>query len=410
MSAYPKAFSYYISRVNNFSRNKLRLATIANTSFSPNDQIVLELPQGLIDLSTFTLQGRLTTADGGASGQYAPFIEGMIDSISIEIGGVSVQSGLTFYGDLFNIFRQYQMADRYSFRRVLQNEQTQPVGGTASNYSCSNQPFAIYNWLGMLGSVGVLDTTVLPPVRIYIRLASPQVLAVHSGNGGTRTFRWSNVNALVDVLDISDGIYYSMVAQRLAQAPLEIPFDNYQTVVGSLAPPTQTTRFSTSADCFTDVIATLKGPSYDSNVANSNTQLSSFFTRGGGDSGGVTLNTSWFSINGVRYPTIPSTNADGEIFHGTAHAINMSQETLGQSDPSMDTLPRWSSNFFVHMNTFSYPDEKDGHKLIGLSGRGNQILGTWETAGAGSNVLPLIYLKSKSVLRIGASKMVELVL
>lgn len=42
MSAYPKAFSYYISRVNNFSRNKLRLATIANTSFSPNDQIVLK--------------------------------------------------------------------------------------------------------------------------------------------------------------------------------------------------------------------------------------------------------------------------------------------------------------------------------------------------------------------------------
>ena len=113
----------------------------------------------MIDLSTFTLQGRLTTADGGASGQYAPFIEGMIDSISIESGGISIQSGMTFYGDLFNIFRQYQMADRYSFRRVLQNE---PVSGsTASNYALSNSPFAIYNWLGALGSIGVLDTTIL---------------------------------------------------------------------------------------------------------------------------------------------------------------------------------------------------------------------------------------------------------
>jgi len=201
-----------------------------------------------------------------------------------------------------------------------------------------------------------------------------------------------------------------MVAQRLAQAPLEIPFDNYQTVVGSLGPATQTTRFSTSADCLTDVIGTFKGANYDSNVANSNTQLSSFFTRGGGDAGTTQLTTSWYSINGVRYPTIPSANADGEIFHATAHAMNMSQETLGQSDPSMDTLPRWSSNFFVHMNTFSYPDEKDGHKLIGLSGRGNQILGSWETSGSGSNILPLLFLKSKSVLRVGSSKLVELVL
>ena len=293
-----KAFGYFLSRVSNFSRNKVRLATIANTSFGPNDQIVLEMPQGLIDLSTFTLEGRLSTAGGAAHGVYAPPVELQIDSISIEIGGVSVMSGLQYYGDLFNTFRQYQMADRYSFRRVLQNEQTQPVGGTASNYQCSNVPFAVYNWLGLLGSVPVLDTTILPAVRIYIRLASPQVLTVHAGNAATRSFSWTSVNALIDALDISDGLYYSLINQRLSQAPLEIPYDNYTTVVGSLSAPTQTTRFSTSTDCFTDVIAICKGPSYDSNVANSNTQLSSFFTRGGGDAGGVTLNTSWFSING----------------------------------------------------------------------------------------------------------------
>jgi hypothetical protein len=76
----------------------------------------------------------------------------------------------------------------------------------------------------------------------------------------------------------------------------------------------------------------------------------------------------------------------------------------------MDTLAKWSSNFFVHANTFSYPDEKDSHRLVGLSGRGNQIIGTWETTGSGGNVLPVVVIKSKSVLRVGAGKMVELVL
>lgn len=225
----------------------------------------------------------------------------MVDSVSIEIGGVAIQTGFTGYNDLFNIFRQYQMADKYSFRRVLQNEQTLPVGGTASNYSLSNAPFAMYNWLGFLGSVDVLDTTILPPVRIYIRLASPQVIAINAGNGGTRTYRWSSVNATCDILDISDGIYYSMVAQRLQQAPLEIPFTNFQTVVGGFGAVSQSTRWSTSADCLTDVIATVKGVGYDSNNANSNTQLSSYFTRGGGDTGTTQILTSQFSVNGIRY-------------------------------------------------------------------------------------------------------------
>ena len=282
------------------------MATIANTSFNPNDQIVLQMPEGIIDLSTFTLTSRLTTADGAAHGVYAPFIEGCIDSIMIEIGGVAVQSGFTNYNDLFNIYRQYQMEDKKNFRKVLQNEGL--FGGataTASNYSCSNVPFAIYNWLGFLSSVKVLDTTILPPVKLYIRLAPNSVLAVHAGNNATKTYKWTDVKASVDILDVSDGILYNMIAQRLAQAPLELPFDNYQTVTGSLGAVTQTTRWSTSTDCLTDVIATVKPSYYDAQGANSNIGLSHFFTRGGGTQYDTAITTSQFSVNGIRYPTIP---------------------------------------------------------------------------------------------------------
>lgn len=407
-SSYPKSFTYYLSRMNNFSRQKVRLSTIANTTFNANDQVVIQLPEGLLDLTSFTITGRAFTADGAAHGVYLPFIEGCIDSCHIEVGGVSVQNGFTNYNDLFNVFRQYQMTDKTAFRKVLQLEGQQPAA-TASNYTCSNVPFAMYNFLGLLGSVKVLDTTILPPVKIYLRLAPNSILTVHSGNDATKTYKWTDVKASIDILDVSDGVFYNMVAQRLAQAPLEIPFDNYQTVTGTLAAPTQTTRFSTSTDCLTDVIATFKNKDYAGYGANSNTCLSDYFTRGGKATTSE-ITTSIFSINGIRYPSIPCQNADGEVFIDTAHTLGASQDVLGETDPNMDSLSRWSSNYWVHAHSFTYPDAEDAHRLVGLSGRGNQIMGSFETTGTGSNLLPVVWLKSKSVLRVGASKMVEVVL
>jgi hypothetical protein len=404
MSSYPKALTYYISRLNNYSRQKVRLSTIANTSFVANDQIVLELPQGLIDLSTFTLQGRLSTANGTANqGVYQPFVEGLIDNIMVEIGGIAVQSGFTNYNDLFNIMRQYQLGDRISFRRVLQHELVQP-NPTIANYTCANQPFAIWNWLGFLGSVKVLDTTILPPVKLYIRLAPNSVLTNHGVANASITYQLSSVNATVDILDISDGIYYNMVAQRLAQSPLEIPFTNYQTVIGTSGAATQTTRWSTSTDCLTDVIATVKPTNFNNNSANNTTLLSNYFTRNASG-----LSTSTFSVNGIRYPTIPCDNTLGEVFTQTAHTLGVSQDTVGQSDPNMTSHTAWAAHYWVHANSFTYPDEGDSHRLVGLSGRGNQILGSFESTGTGE-VLPIVWLKSQSVLRIGSSKMCELIL
>ena len=165
--SYPKPFAYYLSRLNNFSRQQVKLQTYANTTFTPNQQLVIELPQGLIDLSTFTLKGKVATSGAGV---YLPPVEMLFDSISIEVGGVSVQNGFTNYGDLFNIFRQYQMEDKNNFRKILQLEGRQgkvsevapDAAGTTD--SLNPIPFAMYNFLGFLGSVKVLDTTLLPPV------------------------------------------------------------------------------------------------------------------------------------------------------------------------------------------------------------------------------------------------------
>lgn len=398
--SYPRAFGYYLSRLNNFSRQKVRLQTLANTTFTPNQQMVIELPQGLIDLSTFTLQGKARTT---ATGVYLPPVELLIDSVSVEVGGVSIQNGFTNYGDLFNIYRQYQMEDKKNFRKILQLEGRQDTTAAAGATDNTAVPFAIYNWLGFLSSVKVLDTTLIGPVKIYIRLAPTGVLTKDAGSANVPSYELTEVRANVDILDIADGVYYNMIAQRLAQAPLEIPFDNYQTVVGTLASPNQSTRWSTSSDCLEAIIATFKTSTPNSFSQSTTTKLSEYFTRYGAD-----VTTSYFKVNGIPYPSIPCDPAD--IFVDTSHTLGASQDVVGATEAAMNTYDVWRTLYFVHAHSFTYPDNDDTHRLCGLSGRANQLLGDWQTTGSGNNVQPLLWLKSKSILRVGAGRMVEVVL
>jgi hypothetical protein len=214
----------------------------------------------------------------------------------------------------------------------------------------------------------------------------------------------TDVRATVDIMDVSDGVYYNMVAQRLAQAPLEIPFDNYQTVVGTLAAPTQSTMWSTSSDCLEAIIATFKSATPSSHTANATTLQSEYFTRPG-----TNVTTSQFKVNGIPYPSIPCLNAIGDVFVDTAHSLGASQDAVGATDAGMSTLANWTNNYWVHAHSFTYPDSEDSHRLCGLSGRGNQLQGSFETVGAGGNIQPLLWLKCKSVLRIGAGKFVEVI-
>jgi len=117
-----------------------------------------------------------------------------------------------------------------------------------------------------------------------------------------------------------------------------------------------------------------------------------------------------FRINGVNYPVIPAEDALGDVFIDTAHSLNVSQDTLGQTDAAMNSLTVWKNNFWVHAHSFTYPDSEDSHRLCGISGRGNALLGSWDVEGTGAQVQPLLWLKHKSVMRIGANKMVEIVL
>lgn len=406
MSAYPKSFTYALSRLSNFSRQKYRIQTQAQTTFKANDQIVVDLPVGILDMSTFTMHGRLsTTATGGtASSCKAPFMEGLIEALYIEAGGVAIQN-ITSYNQLFNIFRDYQLFDKQSLRACLQNDAFVQGNNTLANSTVTtNRPFAVYNWLGMLSSMKILDSTLWPQIRLYIRLAPTAALST-VGAPTSVDYTLSNVSFTCDVIDVADGVYGPMISERLRSAPLEVPYENYSTVIGSLGPRTASTRWSTSAHCLEGVIATLLEATYTNGAHIATTNLANYFTRSGTNVTDVQL-----SVNGVPYPSIPMRVDDGDVFVNTVHAMNVSQDTLGQCNPNMNSLADWRDYFFTAAHSFTYDSDGEESRLCGLDGRGNQILGTFQTTGTGTNALPVIFLRHKSVARLGAGKQVEILL
>jgi hypothetical protein len=404
MSAIPKAFKYPIERLNGFSRQKYRLQTQARTSYGPGDQIILDLPVGLLDMSTFTLHGSLSTTGtlDASEGVRAPPIEMCFTDCYVEIGGVAV-TNLTYANQLFNVFREFQLFDRKPYREVLQNE---PISGADNGQlHQTNVPVAMYNWLGFLGTK-VLDTTILPPVRIYLRLAPSTVLAV-TGTVPDASYNLANVSFTVDLMDQADGLYQQAIQQRLSTAPLEIPFDNYQVIVGAQGPGGQSTRFSTSTACLTGVMAWFAPSNWLGNGRNVDTRLANYFNRTDGD-----IDDSQFRINSVPYPSIPARSARGEVFAFTSHALNVAQDTIGASYPTLNTLGNFNDWHFLHMHSFTYDSDGETSRVCGLDARGNQLIGSWDTtatAGA-SNVTPFVALRMRSILRIGAGKLVETIL
>lgn len=403
MSSYPKFMQHYLNRISNFSRQKYRISSYANTTFGPSDQLIFAMPEGLCDISSFTLHGKLsTTVTGGTNASaYAPPVDMMIDSIYIDAGGVGIQTSFTNYNQLFNIFRDFQMTDKKALRGVLQND-ANPTSLSAST-TITNQPFAVQSFLGLLGSCRMIDTTLIPTMKVYIRLAPTACLST-SGSPTSASYTWSNVYASIDVIDLSDGIYYNAVASKLASSPIEIPFDNYSTVIGSSGAVTQSHRFSTSTDCLESVIATMLDTGYTDNSHNATSSLSKYFTRKGD-----TVATSQFLVNGVPYPSWPLDNTVGEPFVQTTQTLGVATDVTSSTNTAMNTLTAYNQVFWTHALSFGVPYSIDERVVCGLSGRGNALQISFNTTGT-SNGIPIVWLKQRSILRIGSGRAVELIL
>ena len=431
--SYPKSMQFAVSRLSGFSKQGVRLRPMSQQSANPGDVIVYELPANtIIDLRTLSLfaLGTTTAGDGTTPTVLFPkHIETLIDSIQVEINGTLVDSGFLGYNQLHKLYMDYLAGiDKNSTMRSLmqQGDLTSLAHTTVANAGLPTQAFTIVqnrrhtnlpivfnSFLGFLSAkCPIIDTSILGQVRVLVKLAPTSVLVVGGAPAPTiYTYALSSMFATIDVISMNDGMYYDMIQQRLAQAPLEIMYDKYYVFQNGLTAPAQSTRWAVSSQSVDWVIGTLfdttsRGATSITLDAQANT--SQAFKRNG-----VDVYESVFTFNGIQYPNYVPQVGTGEVLVNTLQNLNVIQDLVGGCDPALNDFTRWRTSFYAHVHRFNHlPSGDDDNRLIsGINSMGQNAQGEYRTTAiavpSGNQYYPQVFVKTTATLEIGAGRTLQ---
>ena len=408
MAAIPKSLSYFLTRMTGYSRNSTLMRAEGQDQARPGQTVVVNLPQGIVDLRTLAMHFKVTTTD--ATGLLAPkHIETIIQSIVVECGGILVDVCDNAH-QIFKCLADYTTAQDKNNARLYQNGIGVPTANVATLYT--NVPFTINNFMGFLGSARpeCIDLSMLPsPFKVYIRLAplqgGPWVL---NKPLATAACTLTDIKFTIDVLDVGP-MYSDMIARRLQEGPIEIPFQKWFTFTNGATGPAQTTRFAVSSQSVDLVAGCLLNPDYAavtaSNASNhvGDTDTSKFFSR-------LAPASSYFTLNSVRFPMY---DADEPLqFNQTIQALgHLQQDTIGGFDPCLDDTDKYKAHFGLHVIRLNHQDEAiDQSRLVGgWDTRGTMAAGNWITTGGPNGAFPHVFVACSSTLRVGQYRQVEIV-
>ena len=405
MSAIPPAFFPVLKQFAEFSRKKVKI-NMLNKSTAINGELTqIRLLEGKLDMSTFSIGGKFTTA---TTAGYATIghINHAIEQILVEVGSVQLHPSFNYYNQVWDIMNTYTGGwTKSGVNGILHLQNT--ASTVAANMSAV--PFQLSQFLGALNDFKILPTDRLPPVTISIRWAQPNVLACSTGTTGA-AFAITDLYVLVDALKLSP-VYDNLVSDHLAQSPLQMPYNNFQVIPCQQGGLTATNRFSSTADSLERAYVTYIPTTYQNqNQAIDTTTLSSaVFTHGSPNL--INGYSGRFTVNGFSFPDMASYNERGEVLKSTLETLNEDKDVTSLIHPNLNTLGRFSTNFFVHGVNFSWNDVDSDVRKCGISALGQNLQGSYESFGNGQSdqVQPLIILQTKSVLEVGPARSVRVI-
>ena len=133
----PKALQYATSSFP-ISRNTFKLTPYSVQTANPGDQLQVSMPaNSVIDLSTISLYGIVTTSTAVGSVGLPTNAESLIDSVYWTANGTQITNSFPMYGVLANAFLDWQGGDKINLRQVLQaSTQVVPATTGAATQLC----------------------------------------------------------------------------------------------------------------------------------------------------------------------------------------------------------------------------------------------------------------------------------
>lgn len=408
MSVIPKAFFPVLTSFSEFSRKKIKINTIGKDTASPGELTQILLPEGKLDMTTFSLGGLGSTTTTTNTAALPP-ANLLIEQIMVEVGSVQLHASFNWYNQVWQIMSDY--TGQWTKVGINQILNLQRISGTVTA-NHTDVPFQINKWLGFIADCSVLLCDRLPPVRISIRWAQPNVLVGSASAPVGASYSLKNLYATVDVLKLSPAYDALRTQQLVNKIPIQIPYTNYQCIPGVTGGLTNVTRFSSTADALERVYGTFLQTTYQNpnQVGDGFTFVSPAFNRGTTNlASGL---TSRFTINGMSFPDQAAVVERGEVLLQTLQTLNEDHDVTSQVHPSLITMALFGSKFFVHGNNFSWNDSDSLTRKCGLTSLGQQLICSWETnatQGQADTAIPLVILQSKAVLEVGDSRTVRVI-
>lgn len=432
----PRAFIPSMNKVTDFTRNRIQMNPIGLTTFGPYSTLVLQLQDGIADLSTLAFTGYATAYETntaltvGSTDKLPllPSIERFIDQLSISIGGQDVCT-LNYYNQLWTCLSPYKNNDRFNLRSIMNLQPGSKESTTAGDANAASttyvQPnpqkgigFVLNTFLGFLGTQKILYTNRLPPVRITIRFSSANVVCAGTTAGSAPSFLLSNVNGYCDYLTVSPE-FNQLISDRLAQGPLPLVFSNYQSqLCGPTTSLSTSNRISTNAACVESIMYTWLKTTYNSaGIPDPDTYHSPYFNHGVDELkalcktiGGYTAN---FSINGQLIPQYNSDMSQMQILHDTLVMLQEDQDCTSEVHANLNSLAKYAQKFFLHGRSLTYYDSDGSNRLMGVDSRGNSsemyVNTNSNNASTNSAYNMLIILCLKSTLMMGPNRTTQLI-
>ena len=355
---YPRQLINFLNKVQNVSRNTLKVIPYKTDGVKSNSIIVVDLPNNsMLQLDTLCFHFKGTTTSTAGFYTFPRHIESLISKINVEINGLSLPS-CNNLSDVYNIlYNLTQSSDMTTKRTLYQNGGAQ----SAPTANITSKEFCIQHWLGFIGSAQgrIVDLGVMGNVRLHITLESTNVLTGSDGATGPE-FQLDNLYFTVDSISVDDGTYYATKAAFLNQGGIiEIPFDTYFSSLFNATSFTQSARFSVATQSLDWLLGTFC-PNRSISGLNSNMGTTKYFKYIGDAGSGSTTQTvvDWqFAVNNVSVPNYRASKHDA--FPLLLNVIGTSQSEDGGIVSSISSQDIWSGDAWVCGARFDLETDPD---------------------------------------------------
>lgn len=201
-------------------RREVRMNIVSGqSSLSGNELVRVQIPStGLVDLSTFRLQGNIAVVGTGV-GYAVPPTHMFIDRFSANLGGVNTGVQCQEYGRVAEAIKRCTMGDDAKNSHSLGNMNAKIPA--AQGDDLAGDGFKEWGYYPVsvcqVNSTGILDVSTIGNCELEIQFnALTPYLLKHATATGTATgVSISNLRAYVNVIDLENGLEYAREQQAL---------------------------------------------------------------------------------------------------------------------------------------------------------------------------------------------------